>query len=249
MKSLKTVLALTMGFSLLFPLSNINASTTDQSIKAQTAEVLTEEEEFREALKNKESTKVIISEEAGPTYNKDGEIQQFQTLGVDPGTGSTKVVSYAYAGGGLIEKGQKSGIASAIWDSTIVVVAAIVTPVASVVGSVAEIFSDQVAKDQYTTAKTYISYRYIGKEGHVYGNGKWNYWWDTLSRQNYKHYFAAYVSTKGVTRTSTKDYTMDKGYSPVKTDWSANYNSSSTITSRAYYNWSKGYWAYPPETY
>jgi hypothetical protein len=100
----------------------------------------------------------------------------------------------------------------------------------------ADVLASQIDFDQYVTAKTFKSYRYIGKEGQVYDYSGWEKHYDARSRQVYKHYLGTYVTEDSSTRTDSTDYTHDRGYSPVTTNDSPNFNNESELEERAWYN-------------
>ncbi len=69
-----------------------------------------------------------------------------------------------------------------------------------------------------------------------------------LSETWYRHEYSSFVNTAGYTRTATRDYTWDLGYSAFRIQPSPNYNDNSQLEYLAWYRW---YYGYAPglETY
>jgi hypothetical protein len=163
----------------------------------------------------------------------------------DPGVGSTQIVTYRYSNGYLVEQDQESGIYSSIKDYAMIIIGAVVDKVSGVVISVADMLVEQIDTNKYVTAKTYTSHSYFGKEGQVWASTKtWQTWFDSRSRDSFKHYYSSFVGTDGYTHTGQKDYIPPNGYGPTLTEYSPHYFDNSWIMNKAWENWYKNEQSY-----
>lgn len=201
-------------------------------------------EEYEEYISKNEDyvneNKVIIEEEniLTPIFQKN----MITPYAIVPEDGATKIIHYTYSGLGVIDTPDDSisGILQTIKDIGMEVAGVFVSTVQGVVLGATDLLISQIAFDKYTTAKTFKSYRYAGKEVQVYTGSSWRKYYDARARETYKHYFATFVTKDNFTRTDTEDYTADKGYSPVKVEPSKNFNNESELRYRAWYNWYMG---------
>lgn len=221
------------------------------------------EEEEKSLVTNEdyvENNKVILEVSLEKQNKNKNQLlsQPSNLLITEPGTdaiaveyGTSKIVNYAYAGTGVIDTAEdtESGVFNNIKGLAMTIAGEFVDTAGSVIIGAADVASTYIKFDQYSTAKTYKSYRYIGKETQIYTTSGWKKYYDARSRQTYKHYFGTYVTTSGSTRTDTTDYTFDRGYSPIKTIYSANYKNDTELRNRGWYNWKFGSTYRYPEYY
>lgn len=155
----------------------------------------------------------------------------------DPGVGATKVVSYSMPGLGMIRQDQRSGIYSLIKDVSLIVVGLKLTTVQNIIMSVVQAVGASISIDRLVTAQTFISYRYVGKEGQVWTESLvWQTWFDTRSREVYKHYWGTYVCHNNFQRQATVDF-LPPLHSWIRFDASPSYHNDSLIAHRAFDNW------------
>ena len=155
----------------------------------------------------------------------------------DPGVGATMVAPYTMSGWGMIKQDEQRGVFNFIKDLALIVFGELLSTVGSVLFSVAQAVGANIKVDQICTAQTYVSYRYVGKEGKVWTeNLMWATWFETRSREVYKHFWGTYVCTNNFQRQATVDY-LPPAYSWIRFNESASYNNNSLIASTAYNNW------------
>jgi|GEM_PF-1792125 len=232
LKKASLTLSLLVLMSALLSPTTMAENSDPTYTTAKNAKIVTEKEEKKLSEKNANTNKIYFEES--------DDVELFSE---DPGIGATDVVPYAYGNGTIIIEDDESGTFNVIKDIAMTVAGIFVDRVGGVVLDIAEMLGEAVAPEKYARAKTMKSYRYIGKEGRVYTGSSWGVYWDTRSREIYKHYFASFSDPEGYTHTDTKDYTRPNGYGPVTTNWSEHYFDDDYIEQTAYNNWKYNrYW-------
>ncbi|WP_308780461.1 hypothetical protein [uncultured Clostridium sp.] len=87
------------------------------------------------------------------------------------------------------------------------------------------------------SATLYHSYSYVNKRGQVYTGSTWKTGAEIQRREWYRHSYSSFATTSGYTKTASWDYTPDKGYSPIKTDYASYYFDDATIRNIALEVW------------
>jgi hypothetical protein len=164
--------------------------------------------------------------------------------GRDPEVGATDIEYWVASGGGLIEADKKEGVFNLIKSVSMSVFGSFVkTTVGQVVFALADAVGVILDQTQRVEAKTYHSFRYIAKAGLVYTeNEQWDWFFESRSREVFKHTWGSFYDTQGYTHTIAIDYTRPNGYEPVYTQFAAHYNDNTYIMNRARDIWAYG-WA------
>ena len=216
-------------------------------VEMDVSQVITEELEAELAT---DQQKIYIGDERSSSGNNVIAIDEPNEVVAVP-EGTTSIATYAYGGSGVIAQDSESGYYSYIYNIGMYAAGKFCDTVGGLIFKVVDYANKTLDKSRPITAKTYKSYRYIGKEVNVYdGGGRWEKNYEAISRENYKHYFGTYVDTKGYTYSTTIDYTRPNGYNPIVTNYSPNYNNNTELKKRASNNWVKDYEYYSwPEYY
>jgi len=168
---------------------------------------------------------------------------QITPSAVDPGPGSTRITLSSWTTGYTYLDGQKQGMASTIWSSTLNIGGFFAKGVGAIITTILSFLGDPFAVDQNkgATARLLHSYYYPEKHAQVYTHNRvWSTYYTAQPRQWFKHEFASYVNTRGYTRTATQDFTPDNGYSAIRTDTTTHYNDHTWLMNEAAYRWRRG---------
>lgn len=192
-----------------------------------------------------EEQRQMVTQKREKGKNRQSISEDFSIMGPVYEDGTTQVVSVTpYSNGTLVQQDRVKGITENVWNIGMYVAGKIFKTVGSILLDIINFYADTLDKSKGSETYTYVSYRYIGKDVLVYDTGRWELWYQAKSRENYAHTLSTYVNAYGLTRTHNRDYTIDEGYYPVKTDFSPNYNNDSELAYRGWYNWMKDYNAY-----
>jgi len=177
-------------------------------------------------------------------YKADGtpinpEQNSAQAVIIEPGT--TKIEVFRWTDGKTYEDDEASGIASTIWNITLTIRSYFARTAGQILLDIAQIFADTIDKNRGATARLYHSYSYPDKDVYVYTSaGTWKLYVTSRPRQWYRHHFGSYANSRGFVRTYTIDYTADRGYPPIHSEWSPHYFDEKWLIEMAQYRWRTG---------
>lgn len=128
----------------------------------------------------------------------------------EPGDGATRLVMDPWSSGYTYEDDSASGTASMIWNIALKISSYFVRLAGNIILDVADLFGDYVDKSKGAKSKLLHSYYYPDKVIEVWTQwDRWEVYYTSRNREWYRHHFASYVNSSGVTRTATRDYTPD----------------------------------------
>lgn len=160
---------------------------------------------------------------------------------VDPGIGATRIIISGWSSGYTYGPDDEDyGTASFIWNNSLTILNWFNTTVGGVLVDVSQMLYDTVDKNKGATTRLFHSFYYPDKLVQVYTINGWTTYYTARPREWYRHEFASYVNTLNVTKTSTRNFTRDEGYSSFRLEPSPNYYNDTLLQDLAYERWIYG---------